>query len=134
MDEKLRALMDQTPEKPPRSKLDPHEDVIRELRRRGRTYQEIAQFFAEHLNMTVAPSTIYAFIRVRARRRQRLPIELPPANIETKQAASNRGHSETEGDVKERIAALKRRRPPKGRQKPRFEYDENEPLTAYSPN
>jgi len=128
MDEKLRALMDQTPEKPPRSKLDPHEDVIRELRRRGRTYQEIAQFFAEHLNMTVAPSTIYAFIRVRARRRQRLPIELPPANIETEQAASNRGHLGSEDDVKERIAALKRRRPPKEPQKPRFEYDENEPL------
>jgi IS30 family transposase len=71
MDEKIRTLIEQTPEKPPRSKLEPHEDLIRELRRKRCTYQEIAQFFAEHLNLKVAPSTIYAFVRVRARRARR---------------------------------------------------------------
>jgi len=80
MDEKLRALLDQIPEKPPRSKLEQHLEVIRELRRKGRTYQEIAQFFTAHLNLTVAASTIHAFIQVRARRRHPRPqVELPPA-------------------------------------------------------
>src|ERR1041385_2962205 len=107
MDEKLRALLDHIPEKPPRSKLQPHLEVIRELRRKGRTYQEIAQFFAEHLNVKVAASTIHAFVQVRARRRQRRPqAELPPATaagIEPASAAHRGGIAEAETDVSERI-------------------------------
>jgi hypothetical protein len=129
MDEKLRTLLDQIPEKPPRSKLEPHLEVIRQLRRKGRTYQEIAEFFGEHLNITVAASTIHAFVQVRARRRQRqAPIELPPM-MEPETAAANgrAGVAGTEADVMERIEALKRRRPPE-KPKPRFEYNESEPL------
>jgi hypothetical protein len=130
MDEKIRALLDQIPEKPPRSKLEPHLEVIRELRRKGRTYQEIAQFFGEHLKLTVAASTIHAFVHVRARRRQRKPpIELPPTmepQLETAPAAAE--NTDAPADVAERIEALKRRRPLEKPEKPRFEYDENEPL------
>jgi hypothetical protein len=137
MDEKLRALLDQIPEKPPRSKLEPHLEVIRELRRKGRTYQEIAQFFREHLNVGVAASTIHAFVQVRARRRQRRPqIELPPSTMperETAPAANASATSEIDGDVMERIAALKRRRPPEKPEKRRFEYDESEPLQRLVP-
>jgi IS30 family transposase len=126
MDDKTRRVLDETPDKPPRSKLEPPEDVIRELRRKGRTYEDIAQFFAVHLNLKVAPSTIYAFVRVRARRRQRVRTELPqvehhsvPSRVE---AASN------DADVRQRIAELKRRRRAE-EPKPRlFHYDENEPL------
>jgi hypothetical protein len=132
MDERLRALIDQIPEKPPRSKLEPHLEVIRELRRKARTYQEIAQFFAEHLNVTVAASTIHAFVQVRARRRQRKPpIELPSATeprMVTAAAENAEARAGVEGDVAERIEALKRRRPPEKPEKPEFKYDENEPL------
>jgi hypothetical protein len=78
MDDKIRTVLDHMPEKA-RSKLEPHEDLIRQLRRRGRTYEDIAHFFAEHLDLKVAPSTIHAFVHVRARRQHRLRIELPPA-------------------------------------------------------
>jgi hypothetical protein len=134
MDEKIRALLDQIPEKPPRSKLEPHLEVIRELRRKGRTYQEIAQFLGEHLNVTVAASTIHAFVHVRARRRQRKsPIELPPTTEPPLEAAPSAAENAgapagVEADVAERIEALKRRRPPEKPEKPRFKYDENEPL------
>jgi hypothetical protein len=133
MDERLRALIDQIPEKPPRSKLEPHLDVIRELRRKGRTYQEIAEFFGEHLNVTVAASTIHAFVQVRARRRQRKPpIELPPGTelrIETAPAATTDGVMPgAEAEVRERIEALKRRQPPEQPTTSRFQYNENEPL------
>ena len=133
MDEKLRALLDQMPEKPPRSKLEPHVEVIRALRRKGRTYQEIAQFFSEHLNLTVAASTIHAFVQVRARRRQRRPqVELPPATapgVETVLAATDDvAAGAEEKRVREHIEALKRRLPPEKPQTPRFEYNENEPL------
>ena len=79
MDDNIRTVLDQMPEKN-RSKLEPHADVIRELRRKGRTYEEIANFFSERFDLKVAPSTIHAFVRVRARRHQRLRIELPPPN------------------------------------------------------
>lgn len=133
MDERLRTLIDEIPERPPRSKLEPHLEVIRELRRKGRTYQEIAQFFGEHLKVTVAASTIHAFVQVRAHRRQRRePFELPPAaeqEIETAPAAADVGRTaSTEAGVMERIEALKRRRPPEKPSKPRFEYDESQPL------
>lgn len=128
MDEKLRALLDQMPPKPPRSKLEPHLEVIRELRRRGRTYQEIAQFFAEHLNLTVAASTIHYFVRLRARRRQKpQPIELPPPEMASTAPAADDVALGEEDDIQKRIEALKQRRPEKP-EKSRFEYNENEPL------
>jgi hypothetical protein len=65
--ERVRELLDQMPERPPRSKLEPHAEVIRELRRKRRTYQEIAAFFREHLQISVAPSTIHDFVKTRAR-------------------------------------------------------------------
>ena len=37
------------PPKPPRSKLEPHRELIRELRRKGRTYREVARLFHERL-------------------------------------------------------------------------------------
>lgn len=124
MDDKIRKVLEGTPDKPPRSKLEPHEDVIRKLRRKGRTYKDIAEFFAVHLNLTVAPSTIYAFVRVRARRRQRVCIELP-----TEPAPSDLRIDGSDADVRRRIEELKRRPPSSAEsEKPVFHYDENEPL------
>jgi hypothetical protein len=37
------------PPKPPRSKLEPHRDLIRELRRKGQTYRDVARLFQERL-------------------------------------------------------------------------------------
>lgn len=105
--------------------------MIRELRRKGRTYQEIAQFFDEHLNLTVAASTIHAFIQVRARRRQPRPQnELPPITAPVLGTAPVVEDVAAGSDVEvmNRIEALKRRPPPEKSQKPRFEYNANEPL------
>ena len=123
MDDKIRTVLDHIPEKA-RSKLEPHEDLIRQLRRRGRTYEDIAHFFAEHLNLKVAPSTIHAFVHVRARRQHRLRIELPPA---TTNNSSPSPIVANDAEVRRRIEELKRRRPPEP-EKPLFHYDENEPL------
>src|ERR1700733_13681548 len=66
------------PPKPPRSKLEPHRELIRELRRKGRTYREVAQLFHERLGLYVAPSTLHSFVKVRAKHRKRTQFELPP--------------------------------------------------------
>jgi hypothetical protein len=128
--DKLRTLLDGMPEKPPRSKLEPHMDVIRQLRRKGRTYQEIAGFFAENLGIPVAASTIHAFIKVRARQRQRRPpIELPPATVpEIGTAPAAGAVPSAQPSVRDRIEAVKQRRLPEKEHKQRFEYNEEEPL------
>src|SRR5262249_5461808 len=69
MHQQIRQLLNQLPPKPFRSKLEPHLDLIRELRQKRLTYEDISEFLAQNLNLTVAPSTIYAFMHVRARRR-----------------------------------------------------------------
>jgi hypothetical protein len=65
--------------KPPRSKLEPHYELIRELRQKGRTYREVARLIHERLGLYVALSTLHSFVKVRAKRRQRQQSELPPA-------------------------------------------------------
>ena len=125
MDERVRGILEQIAEKPPRSKLEPHLAVIQDLRRKRRTYHEIAEFFAEHLNLRVAPSTIHAFVKVRARRRQHRPqIELPIAPaMETAPAVGGSGTG-GESKVRQSIEALKRLRPPERVEKPKFEYNQ----------
>ncbi len=56
-----QTILESLPEKQYRSKLEPHRELIRELRRKGRTYREVAQLFRERLGLYVAPQHL-AFI------------------------------------------------------------------------
>jgi hypothetical protein len=108
------ARLADLPPKPPRSKLEPHRELIRELRRGGRTYREVAQLFRERLGLYVAPSTLHSFVKVRAKHRKRTQFELPP--LETA--------AETDS------VSVLRARPIFSKPKPtRFVFRENEPLT-----
>ena len=78
MEPELRTILESLPPKSPRSKLEPHRELIRELRRKGRTYREVAQLFHERLGLYVAPSTLHSFVKVRAKHRKRTQFELPP--------------------------------------------------------
>src|SRR6516162_4929908 len=46
MDRKFEDILDTLPEKPPRSRLEPYRELIGELRKRGRTYRDIAGILA----------------------------------------------------------------------------------------
>lgn len=138
MDSKLQELLDQIPERAPRSKLEPHAEVIRELRKKRRTYQEIAAFFRAHLHLSVAPSTIHEFVKTRARQarnRMREQEELPPAPAREKGresrsfAAENDASSPTDSPVRERIRAVKNQSVVSEKAAPRFEFDPQSPLT-----
>ena len=109
------------PPKPPRSKLEPHRDLIRELRRKGRTYREVAVLFQERLGMYVAPSTLHSFVKVRAKHRKRTQYELPSI-----QPAA------PEQPVLDRVAALKATSTVRTAKPSRFVFRENEPLTLTS--
>jgi hypothetical protein len=130
MDPVISKLLDEIPEKPPRSKLEVHADVIATLRQKRRTYCEIAEFFREHLAITVSPSTIHDFVRVRRRRGKRnVASDNQPKTSAPKDVASPpvKGTSPNNDDMHRKIAAMKRRTPV---EPPRliFDYDPNEPL------
>src|ERR1700694_4777706 len=72
----LQDLLRNVAEKPPRSKLEPYREVIRELRLKRWSYREIAALFEEKLTLEVAPSTLHNFVKVRAK--QRPVLAIPP--------------------------------------------------------
>jgi len=113
-----QIILESLPPKSPRSKLEPHRELIRELRRKGRTYREVAQLFCDRLGMHVAPSTLHSFVKVRAKHRKHEPFELPPLETASAQPLAF-----------DAIAVL-RAKPSTAKGKPaRFVFRENEPLT-----
>jgi hypothetical protein len=57
------------PGHPFQSKLIPHTEFIRESRASGMVYPRIAQELKARFGLQVSPSTIFSFVKVRARRR-----------------------------------------------------------------
>lgn len=118
----LLAELANLPPKTPRSKLEPHRELIRELRRSGRTYREVARLFSERLGFHVAPSTLHSFVKVRACHRKQVQFELPPlAQLVAEVAPSSR------------VAALRSKPTVCEAKRARFVFHENDPLTL-SPN
>lgn len=125
MEPALQTILASLPEKSFRSKLEPHRELIRELRRKGRTYRDIARIFGERLNLSVTPSTIHSFVKVRAKHRKQVQFELPPL-------ATGENLSESNVAAIERVAALKARPTGKPEKHAPFKFRENEPLTLIS--
>ena len=122
MEPTLLSLLDSIPQKPPRSKLETHRELIRQLRRKGCTYRDIVRILHERVGLDVAISSMI-FIKVRAKHRKQLQYELPP--LEPQSSVNSRMNSE---DIASRIAALKAK-PVEQKAKPKhFHFEESEPL------
>jgi len=121
MEPELRTILESLPEKTYRSKLEPHRELIRELRRKGQTYREVARLFEERLGLYVAPSTLHSFVKVRAKHRKRTQFELPPTQLAT-----------AESPVLDRVSAFKAKPVVRTAKPARFVFRENEPLTLTS--
>jgi hypothetical protein len=122
MDPNLLSLLDSIPQKSPRSKLETHRELIRQLRRKGCTYRDIVRIFRERIGLHVAVSTIHSFVKVRAKHRKQVQYELPQLGSESISIPVN------QDDVAARIAALKAR-PTEQKSKPKhFHFEESEPL------
>jgi hypothetical protein len=121
MEPELRTILESLPEKTYRSKLEPHRELIRELRRKGRTYREVAHLFEKLLGLYVAPSTLHSFVKVRAKHRKRTQFELPPIQLAT-----------SESPVLDRVSAFKAKPVVRTAKPSRFVFRENEPLTLTS--
>ncbi|SRR5438132_14348938 len=139
MDDRFQDILDGIPEKPPRSSLEPYRELIDELRRRGRTYREIAHILAEKCQLRVAASTVNRFLRKRKVARAKPAARLTPRSAKmvsvTTRAATERiaGWNPQEerpshDEVQQRIAALKLKPAPAQSNPELFRYDPNEPL------
>ena len=121
MEPDLRTILESLPSKSSRSKLELHRELIRELRRKGRTYREVARLFHERLGLYVAPSTLHSFVKVRAKHRKRTQFELPPLELAV-----------AESPALDRVAALKAKPTVRSSKPTRFVFRENEPVTLTS--
>ncbi len=128
MEETFQAILDSLPPKPARSKLEPYAELIRELRKRGRSYREIATILAERCGVTVGIHTVYNFVQVRSKAKGKTSTGERERTATSSSAPA--ANSPAPGDVDAHIRALKQRttaaRAP-GAEKV-FHYDENEPL------
>lgn len=126
MDPTLLSLLETIPQKPPRSKLETHRELIRQLRRKGCTYRDIVRILHERVGIDVAISTVHSFIKVRAKHRKQVQYELPPLESESKSISLG------PDVVASKIAAL-RAKPIEQKAKPKhFHFEESEPLKLIS--
>src|ERR1700689_3674542 len=120
MDSKLSEILDRLAPKPPRSRLDPYAALIEELRRRGRTYREIARVLSEDCQVQSSPSNIYYFVRLRAREAKQAKAGQAKQDqagpFGSSKVASAVRNTAAKGnlpeDVAKRIAAFKQRKVP----------------------
>ncbi len=122
MDPTLLSLLDSIPQKSPRSKLETHRELIRQLRRKGCTYRDIVRILRERVGLDVAVSTIHSFVKVRAKHRKQVQYELPPLG-----SASN-PIAVSPDDIAFRIAALKAKPVGQKAKAKHFHFEESEPL------
>ena|SRR5690242_875788 len=131
MDPRFEAVLKRLPQKRYRSCLEPYSDLIREMRKRGCCYREIAQVLHEEFGLKVGTSTINDFVLSRMKL--------------TKRVNGNRASfSGADGNRKARIYTLRQQKapqePPRHFQKPNqpnlskpappapFTYNPDEPL------
>ncbi len=74
MDSKFDAILNNLPAKQPRSRLEPYSELITEMRKRGRTYREIANILKKACGLKAGTSTVNDFVLGRSKpKAKRLP-------------------------------------------------------------
>jgi len=71
MDANLKQILDELPDKPPRSRLEPYREFIAELRSKGQTYRNIAEIPPGKCAVQVTGSGVHDFLRTRTRAKDR---------------------------------------------------------------
>jgi hypothetical protein len=140
MDAKLREILDSLPNKPPRSRLEPYREFIEELRRRGRTYVDIAGILGEKCQVQVTASGVHDFVRTRSRMKRRSAQQIayaPPKSVPNSTGAGRADSTRKpsgDDEVRRRIAAFKARKPAAAEEPDRFQFDPTEPLRLINPS
>ena len=141
MDAKFEAILNNLAAKQPRSRLEPYSELITEMRKRGRTYREIANILKKACGLKVGASTVNDFVLARSKSKAKV---LPSAlrTIATKKnkeglTSTYKGTGAREGTgrpqkalegIARTIKELKDRPPKTSAKKLLFEYNPDEPL------
>src|ERR1700684_1150389 len=136
MDNAFQAILDSLPPKPPRSKLEPYAELIQELRKRGRSYREIAGILTNRCGVSAGTHTVFNFVRVRAQAPKKAKPPRAGAERSSQTPASsapvetaNTSPAARDEEVWQRIQALKQRNPQRNEvEKKVFVFDETKPL------
>ena len=137
MEDRFKQILESLPEKRQRSCLEPYTELIVELRRRGRTFREIAQILSEKCSLVVASSTVVRFVRVRSGAKRKgaksstIDDRLSTARVmvATRRETVIEGRECVNSDaVRQRIEALKRPQVQPQTTPKLFEYDPSLPL------
>ena len=132
MDANLQKLLDELPDKPPRSRLEPYREFMEELRSRGRTYRDIADLLAEKCAVQVTGSGVHDFLRSRLRAKVRRagssPTEANQLLAGNPLAPGIATEVSSSEEVQRKIAALKARNTAAEQRPHGFEYNPDEPL------
>jgi len=142
MDHKFQAILNSLPTNQTRSRLEPYRELIVEMRKRGRSYQEIARVLHESCDLHVGTSTINDFVLAAAKSRPKRKIavnnKLSVANKDSLVPRSTyRSRKDIQGPVSTQkalegtirnIKALKDQPALHRKKKAAFEYNPDEPL------
>ncbi|HEV2395681.1 MAG TPA: hypothetical protein VGS27_01905 [Candidatus Sulfotelmatobacter sp.] len=145
MDPKFQAILSALPAKEPPSRLEPYRTLILEMRKRGRSYREIAQVLKKSCDLSVGTSTVNDFVL--ARTKSSVKRSAPAARevlVIKKDKKELIGHISTYKDSKDvkdtvstskslegttrTIKAVKDQPPKTHKKKVLFEYNPDEPL------
>ena len=141
MDAKFEAILNSLPAKEPRSRLEPYSELITEMRKRGRTYREIAQVLKKACGLKIGSSTVNDFVLTRSKSKaKRSPSasrtiatnknkEVLTSTYKDTEAREGTGRPQKalEG-IARTIKELKGRPPKTSAKKLLFEYNPDEPL------
>ena len=131
MDDKFKAILNSLPKKRQRSKLEPYTQLIVELRRRGRTYRDIARILAGSCDLIVVSSTLVRFEAARSkeiRKRSKSQEDKKAHTTVREKIVVNPSPAAPDDDVWKIIEALKQRPVQTITPAKQFEYDPDQPL------
>jgi hypothetical protein len=144
VDSKFDAILNNLPAKQPRSRLEPYSELITEMRKRGRTYREIANILKKACGLKVGASTVNDFVLARSKPNAK-PLPSASRTIATKknteglrttykdtEARESTGRSQKALEGIARTIKELKDRPLKTRAKKLlFEYNPDEPLRLH---
>jgi len=133
VEDNFQDILSKVTKKSGRSRLEPYGELIDELRSRGLTYRDIADVLTDELKFHVPKSTVNDFVRERARRRRNVARQFSrsigiPTPVVPKAATMHAEHGPSDDEVRQRIAALKARKPATTSSDNGFFFDPSEPL------
>jgi hypothetical protein len=113
VEDKFQDILNKVARKSGSSRLEPYAELIDELRRRGHTYRDIASILLETCQFYTSKSTLNDFVLVRSRRKRISTRRTATEERVASPIAANADSAQkpSEDEIRQRIAAVKARKP-----------------------